>query len=99
MGLGEDIYFEQLLANLQIDEETYILGLWHAIQKPTLFFKCKPNDICINVFGIYVWPLWETNIDTQYILDPYAITSYFTFNSTKIDKFVTQEMKVILEKM
>jgi len=75
------------------------LGLQYVIQKPTLFLKCKPNDICTNVFGIYARALWETNIDAQYILDPYATTSYFMFNLTKIDKFVTQEMKIILEKM
>jgi hypothetical protein len=99
MGLGEYIPFEHFLLNLQIEEETYILGLKYAIKKPTSFLKCKPNDICTNVFGIYVGPLWEANIDTQYILDPYATTSYFTSYLTKIDEFVTQEMKIILEKM
>jgi hypothetical protein len=99
MELVEDIPLEQILLNLQINEEIYILGLQYVIQKPISFLKCKPNDICTIVFGIYVGPLWETNIDAQYILDPYTIASYFTSNLTKIDKFVTQEMKIILEKM
>jgi hypothetical protein len=63
MGLGEDISFEQILLDLKIDEETYILGLQHTIQKPTLFLKRKPNDIHINVFGIHARPLWGANID------------------------------------
>jgi len=36
-GLGEDMSFEQFLLNWQIDEESYILGLWYIIQKPTYF--------------------------------------------------------------
>jgi hypothetical protein len=69
------------------------------LYKNQLFKKNANQMIYTNAFGIYVQPLWETNIDAQYILDPYAITLYFMFNLTKIDKFVTQEMKIILEKM
>jgi hypothetical protein len=54
--------------------------------------------IYVQMYLAYVRALWETNIDAQYILDPYTITSYFMFNLTKIDKFVTQEMKIIFEK-
>jgi hypothetical protein len=48
------------------------------------------------VFGIHARPLWGANIDTQYILDPYATTLYCTSYLTKINRFVTQEMKIIL---
>jgi len=98
MGLGEDISLEQFLLDFKIDEKSYILGLCYTIQKPTLFFKQKPNDICTNVFGIHAKPLWGANINAQYILDLYAITLYCNFYFTKIDKYVTQKMKIILEK-
>jgi hypothetical protein len=51
-----------------------------------------------NVFGIHVKPLWGANIDAQYILNPYATTSYCTFYLTKIDKIVVLKMKIILNK-
>jgi hypothetical protein len=35
MGLGKDIFFENFLLDLKIDEETYILGLHYKIKKPT----------------------------------------------------------------
>jgi hypothetical protein len=57
-----------------------------------LFLKCKPIDIRTKVFGIHVRPLWETTIDAQLILNPYATIAYYIFYFTKIDKFVTQEM-------
>jgi hypothetical protein len=41
--------------------------------KTNLFLKQKPNDIRTNVFGIHARPLWRTNKDAQYILDPYRI--------------------------
>ncbi len=91
-------YFWTFLLDLKIDEETCIFGLHYMIQKPTLFSKWKPNDICTNGFGIHVGPLWGANINAQYILDPYATTLYCTSYLTKIDKSVIQEMKIILNK-
>jgi hypothetical protein len=44
----------------------------------------------------YIRPLWGANIDTQYILNPYVATLYCTSYLTKINRFVTQEMKIIL---
>jgi hypothetical protein len=38
MGLGEDIPFEQFLLNLQLEEETYILGLQICYKKTNFIF-------------------------------------------------------------
>jgi hypothetical protein len=56
------------------------------------------NNICINVFGMHARPLWGANTNSQYILDPYAATSYCTSYLTKIDKYAIQEMKIIINK-
>jgi hypothetical protein len=45
MGLGENIFFDKILTNMCLNEKTYILALKCTLQKPTLFFKCQPNDI------------------------------------------------------
>ncbi len=58
--------------------------------------KIKWKDTHTNVFGIHVRPLRGANIDAQYILDPYVATSCCTSYLTKINRFVTQEMKIIL---
>jgi len=62
MKLGLEISFVQFLVELQIDETIYLLTLQCTLQKPTLFFKQKPNDIPTNVFNILIGPLWEANI-------------------------------------
>jgi hypothetical protein len=98
MGLGEDISFEQILLDLRIGKWTYLLGLHYTIQKSTLFFKQKPNDICTTIFGIHVGLLWGVNTYAQYILNLYATTSYYTSYLIKVDKYVIQKMKIILNK-
>jgi hypothetical protein len=98
MGLGEDICFDEFLLNLQLSEEMYILALCSTLQKPTLFLKRKANDIQTNVYGRHAKPLWEPNIDAQFILDPYVGVSYCTTYLTKVDKSIPQKMQLVLEK-
>jgi hypothetical protein len=100
MRLCEDISFEHFLLDLKIDEETcwHILGLWYIIQKSTLFLKRKPNDICTNVFGIHVGPLWGANTNAQYIFRSICsnIILYFLFNQN--NNSILQKLKIILDK-
>jgi hypothetical protein len=56
------------------------------------------KDIRINAYVIKVAPLWEANTNTQFILDPYAATSYCTSNLTKNDKYITIEFEPSLIK-
>jgi hypothetical protein len=56
------------------------------------------KDIRTNVYVVKVTPLWETNPNTQFILDPYVATSYYTSYLTQIDKFVMNEFKPSLKK-
>jgi hypothetical protein len=45
-----------------------------------------------NVFSIHAIPMWEANIDVQYVLDPYFVIVCYTFYLTKVNKSITQEM-------
>jgi hypothetical protein len=49
----------------------------------------KPLDIFTNVFNMHARPLWETNTNTQFILDLYATTIYCISYLTRIYMFVT----------
>ena len=42
--------------------------------------------------------MWFANTDIQFILDPYAVTTYCTSYMTKVDKFMTTLLKSILQK-
>jgi hypothetical protein len=54
--------------------------------KPKKILKRTPSNIKINAFSIRVTPLWFANTNIQFIIDPYAITSYCRSYITKIDK-------------
>jgi hypothetical protein len=98
MGTCLDITIDEFLANLQIDEITYMIALQCTLCKPTLFFKHKPNDICTNVFNIHGRPLWEANTNRQFTLNPYDIVAYCISYLTKVDKYVTHEIQYIFLK-
>jgi hypothetical protein len=57
--------------------------------KTNIVWKHKTSDIQTNVFSIHVGPLWEANIDTQFILNPYVATTYYTFYLTNVEKYMT----------
>jgi hypothetical protein len=42
--------------------------------------------------------MWEENIDVQYVLNPCFAAVYCTFNLTKVNKSITQEMQSMLNK-
>jgi hypothetical protein len=79
MGLGLQILFNEFLVKLQIDETIYLFALHCTLCKLTLIFYYKPCDIWTNVFNIHAWPLWDINIDAQFIIDPYANVVYYIF--------------------
>lgn len=96
MILGENISFD-FFTNLKIYEKTCISTLQYTLQKFKLSKKWNHN-IFTNVFNMHARPLWETNTNTQFILDLYAKTIYWTPYLTRIYMFVTQEMQSMLKK-
>ncbi len=61
-----------------MDEKNYMLALRSKLQKLIIFLKQNLIDIHTNSYGKFVGKLWQENIDAQFILDPYAIASYYT---------------------
>jgi len=98
VGLGVEISFDQFFRVFNLNDKTNLLALPCIVQKLIMFLNHKSNDIQTNVFSIHVGPLGEANIDAQFILNPYTIVVYYTFYLTKVNKFVTQDMQILLDK-
>ena len=96
MDIESTMSFFTFLYSLSIDNQTYIDSLKINLKKPTIFLKRACRDIRTNPFGIHAGSIWQANTDLQFILDPYATTSYCTSYLTKIDKTVTQELNKII---
>jgi hypothetical protein len=68
------------------------------LTKPHIFLKRTSKNIKTNAFSIYFVHLWFANIDIQFILDPYAVATYYTSYMTKIDQSITSELHSIIKK-
>ncbi|CAB4039506.1 Hypothetical predicted protein, partial [Paramuricea clavata] len=51
MKKGEDITFDQLLINLKLTEQNYLLAVQSSLKTPTIFLKRKPNELRINNYN------------------------------------------------
>jgi hypothetical protein len=63
-----------------------------------IFLKQTPKNIKINAFSIHAAHLWFANTNIQFILDPYATTTYCTLYMRRIDKLITLELHSIIKK-
>jgi hypothetical protein len=77
----------QYLNYLNLDENTYILSLRSKLTKSHIFLKRIFKNIKTYAFNINDAHLWFTNTNIQFILNPYAIatywTSYMTYDKNK----------------
>jgi hypothetical protein len=69
--------------------KVHILSFKSKLTKLHIFLKQTLKNIKTNAFIKHVVHLWFANIDIQFILDPYATTTYCTSYTTKINKSIT----------
>ena len=60
---GEDITFDQLLINLKITEENYLLAVRSGLNSATIFLKRQPNELRINNYNPACLGAWRANMD------------------------------------
>ena len=59
-----------------MNEKEYIKVIRAGLKKLKIFLKRAPNEIRINAYNPMIMSLHKTNMDIQYILDPYAYLMY-----------------------
>ena len=72
----EIITFNQILKELNITYELYILALRTTINKKKVFLKRNLSEIFINNYMKQLINVWKANHDIQYVLDPYSCVVY-----------------------
>ena len=63
---------EQILTELNISYEMYILAVRSTIKKRKIFLKWKLEEIYLNNYMKDLVHVWNANHDIQYVLDPYS---------------------------
>ena len=93
MKEGEDITFEQLLLNLNVSEETYLLAIRSSLNSPTIFLKRQPNELRINNYNGSCLSAWRANMDIQFVLDVYACAMYIVSYISKAQKGISEILR------
>ena len=73
---GENISFDQLLLNMNITEENYLLAISSSLNTPTVFLKRNPDELRINNYNASCLSAWRANMDILFVLDVYACAVY-----------------------
>ena len=90
---GEHISFDELLLNLKVTEESYILAIRSSINTPTVFLKRNPNELRNNNFNPACLSAWRANMDIQYVLDVYARAVYIVNYISKAQKGMSELLR------
>ena len=89
--------FYQMLSQLNINYEKYILALRSTINKKKVFLKRKLSEIYINNYMFHLIHVWRANHDIQYVLDPYScvvyICDYLMKNNKSMSKLLENASK------
>ena len=73
---GFDITFDELLQELNVTEEKYLLAVQSSIKTATIFLKRSPNELRVNNYNPACLLAWRANMDIQFVLDIYACAVY-----------------------
>ena len=94
---GEDIAFDQLLVNLKVTEQNYLLAIRSSLQAPTIFLERKPNELRVNNYNAACLSAWRANMDIQFVLDVYACTMYIVSYISKAQKGMSELLRTACE--
>ena len=96
MKEGEDITFDQLLVNLTLTEQNYLLAIGSCLKAAT-FLKRKPNELRINNYSAACLSAWHANMDIQFVLDIYASAMYIVSYISKAQKGISELLSTACE--
>ena len=86
MKEGQDISFDELLENLNVTKENYILAIRSSLKCATVFLERQPNELRINNYNPACLEAWRANMDIQFVLDVYACAMYIVSYISKAQK-------------
>lgn len=89
--------FVEFLAHLQLSEEEYMTAIRSSLTAPSVFLKRNMCDIFVNQYSRHGLSILGSNMDLQFILDPYAAVKYITSYMCKAQRGVSELLDRICE--
>ena len=75
--MEEDMSFNDLLTQLEMDYETYKKIIQSTFVRPKVFLKRPINECRVNNYNTVLLKCWKVKmLESKYVLDPYSWVSY-----------------------
>lgn len=85
--------FDQFLTGLGMTWSEYVLALRASVQKPTMLYQRDPEAIRRNPYNPKLLSLQNSNMDAQFVLDPYSAATYINSYMMKPNLALSKLMK------
>ena len=85
--------FDEMLSEIGLSEDMYIMTIRSTLSKKSVFIRRQPKDIRVNAFNKEILRLFGSNMDIQYILDPYGCVHYIVNYISKSYRGVSKLMR------
>ena len=78
-----EISYSEFLSSVNINEEEYFEAIRSNIRRPTVFLKRDIDATFMNAYNLKLLTAWRSNVDIQFVLDPYACAKYLASYMSK----------------
>ncbi|KAG5666323.1 hypothetical protein PVAND_014358 [Polypedilum vanderplanki] len=89
--------FEEMLHKLDCTLDLYLLATRANLKHPTIFIKREPKNTRVNVYNKLILPLMRSNMDIQFVLDPYSGIAYIVDYVNKSSRGLSKLLRECVE--
>ncbi|CAG9799466.1 unnamed protein product [Chironomus riparius] len=89
--------FDELLGKLNCDRDKYIKTIRSQLKATKIFIKRAPKDARVNPYSKKILMLMQSNIDVQFVLDPYACIGYIVEYINKPSRGISRLLRACVE--
>ena len=97
MKAGEDITFDEFLASLEMDDQTYLDALAYDLKETQIYLKRLPYEIRVNGYNKHLLLATRANMDIQPISNVYACGTYICSYVTKALRGISMLLREAVE--
>ena len=81
------------MTDIGLNEDMYVMTIRSTLSKKSVFIRRHPKDIRVNAFNKDILRLFGSNMDIQFILDPYGCVHYIVNYISKSYRGVSKLMR------
>ena len=91
-----NLTFEQFIETFELSEEQYTLAVRSSLKTSKVFLKRDIKEIYINNYNDMILEMQQSNMDIQFVFDPYVCCVYIVDYINKSDKGMSRVLQRVL---